>query len=37
MGFYTAKEKASRPRERFIPKPKLKLLDQASEVMRFEH
>jgi hypothetical protein len=29
--------KASRPREGFIPNPKLKLLDQVSEVMRFKH
>ncbi len=29
--------KASRPREAFIPNPKLKLLDQVSEVMRFKH
>jgi hypothetical protein len=27
----------SQPRERFIPNPKLKLLDQVSEVMRFKH
>ncbi len=26
--------KASKPREGFIPNPKLKLLDQVSEVMR---
>ena len=31
------KAKASRPREGFIPNPKLKLLDQVSEVMRFKH
>ncbi|SRR6266568_3256257 len=29
--------KASTPREGFIPNPKLKLLDQVSEVMRFKH
>ena len=29
--------KASRPREGFMPNPKLKLLDQVSEVMRFKH
>ena len=31
------KAKASRPPEGFIPNPKLKLLDQVSEVMRFKH
>ena len=31
------KAKASRPREGFIPNPKLKLLEQVSEVMRFKH
>ena len=31
------KAKASRPREGFCPNPKLKLLDQVSEVMRFKH
>ena len=31
------KAKASEPRERFIPNPKLKLLDQVSEVMCFKH
>lgn len=31
------KAKASRPLEGFIPNPKLKLLDQVSEVMRFKH
>jgi hypothetical protein len=31
------KGKASRPLEGFIPSPKLKLLDQVSEVMRFKH
>ncbi len=29
--------KASRPPDGFIPNPKLKLLDQVSEVMRFKH
>lgn len=29
--------KASQPREGFVPNPKLKLLDQISEVMRFKH
>lgn len=29
--------KASVPREGFLPNPKLKLLDQVSEVMRFKH
>jgi hypothetical protein len=29
--------KASKPRDGFIPNPKLKLLDQVSEVMRFKH
>jgi len=29
MGFYFGKEKASRPREGFIPNPKLKLLEQV--------
>jgi hypothetical protein len=29
--------KASKPREGFVPNPKLKLLDQVSEVMRFKH
>jgi hypothetical protein len=37
MGPYIGKAKASRPREGFIPNPKLKLLDQVSEVMRFKH
>ena len=31
------KAKAPRPREGFIPNPKLKLLEQVSEVMRFKH
>jgi hypothetical protein len=30
------KGKASRPREGFSPNPKLKLLDQVSEVMRLQ-
>ena len=37
MGFYIGNAKASRPREGFIPNPKLKLLDQVSEVMRFKY
>src|ERR1017187_3859614 len=37
MGPYIGKAKASRPLEGFIPNPKLKLLDQVSEVMRFKH
>src|ERR1019366_415628 len=37
MGPYIGKAKASRLREGFIPNPKLKLLDQVSEVMRFKH
>src|ERR1035441_7814282 len=37
MGFYIGQGKASRPREGFIPHPKLKLLEQVSEVMRFKH
>ena len=35
IGSYIRREKASRPREGFIPNPKLKLLEQVSEVMRF--
>ncbi len=31
------KAKASKALEGFIPNPKLKLLDQVSEVMRFKH
>jgi len=31
------KAKASKALEGFIPNPKLKLLDQLSEVMRFKH
>jgi site-specific recombinase XerD len=37
MGVHIEKGITSRPRERFIPNPKLKLLDQVSEVMRFKH
>ena len=37
MGSYIGNGKASGPREAFIPNPKLKLLDQVSEVMRFKH
>ena len=37
MRFDIGKAKASRPREGFIPNPKLKLLEQVSEVMRFKH
>ena len=37
MGAYIERAKASRGREGFIPNPKLKLLDQVSEVMRFKH
>jgi hypothetical protein len=36
MRFDIGKAKASKPREGFIPNPKLKLLDQVSEVMRFK-
>jgi hypothetical protein len=35
MGFDIGTAKASRPQEGFIPNPKLKLLGQVSEVMRF--
>jgi hypothetical protein len=35
MGSYIGRGKASGPREGFIPNPKLKLLEQVSEVMRF--
>jgi len=35
--FHIGEAKASRPAEGFIPNPKLKLLDQVSEVMRFKH
>jgi len=34
MGFDIGKAKASRPREGFIPNPKLKLLEQVREVMQ---
>jgi len=34
---YVEKARASTPREGFIPNPKLKLLDQVSQVMRFNH
>jgi hypothetical protein len=37
MGAYIGIGNTSRPREAFIPNPKLKLLDQVSEVMRFKH
>ena len=37
MGSYIGRGKASGPREGFIPNPKLKLLEQVSEVMRFKH
>ena len=37
MGSYIERGKASGVRERFIPNPKLKLLEQVSEVMRFKH
>ena len=37
MGPYIGREKASGPREGFIPNPKLRLLDQVSKVMRFNH
>jgi len=37
MGAYIESEITSRVREKFIPNPKLKLLDQVSEVMRFKH
>jgi hypothetical protein len=35
MGSYIGRGKASGPREGFIPNPKLKLLEQVSEGMRF--
>jgi len=35
MGSSIERSKASRPRVGFMPKPKLKLLDQAGEVMGF--
>ena len=34
--FDIGKAKASEPREGFTPNPKLKLLDQVSELMRFK-
>jgi integrase len=37
MGSNIERTKASKSREGFIPNPKLKLLDQVSEVMRFKH
>ena len=37
MRFHIREAKASRPGDGFIPNPKLKLLDQVSEVMRFKH
>ena len=37
MGPNIENAKASKPLEKFIPNPKLKLLDQVSEVMRFKH
>ena len=37
MRFDIGKAKASRPREGFIPNPKLKLLAQVGEVMGFKH
>ena len=37
MGFNIKKAKAYSPLEGFIPNPKLKLLDQVSEVIRFKH
>jgi hypothetical protein len=37
VGLDIENAKASAPREGFIPSPKLKLLDQVSEVMRFKH
>jgi hypothetical protein len=35
--FDIGKAKASKPLQGFIPKPKLKLLEQVNEVMRFKH
>src|SRR5215831_16737079 len=37
IGFDIQSAKTSKPRDGFIPNPKLKLLDQVSEVMRFKH
>jgi integron integrase len=34
---YIGNANTSKPRDGFIPNPKLKLLDQVSEVMRFKH
>ena len=36
MGLYIERGKASRPREGFMPNPKLELLEQVSELMRFK-
>jgi hypothetical protein len=36
MGSYIGRAKASRPREGFIPNPKLRLLEQVSEFMRLQ-
>lgn len=36
MSFHIGTANTSKPSERFIPNPKLKLLDQVSEVMRFK-
>jgi hypothetical protein len=36
VGSYIGRGKASGPREGLIPNPKLKLLEQVSEVMRFK-
>ena len=37
MSFHIGNANTSQPRERFLPNPKLKLLEQVSEVMRFKH
>jgi len=37
MSFHIGNANTSKPRERVIPNPELKLLDQGSEVRRFEH
>ena len=37
MRFHMGKGKASGPPEGLIPNPKLELLEQVSEVMRFKH
>jgi hypothetical protein len=37
VSFDIEKAKTSNLRDSFIPNPKLKLLDQVSEVMRFKH